>query len=263
MKTKKELLTPLDFDFILDLNVQLELLKSIRYFTKEDFVEGLVRRLTREECQFLYFAFSENLSLEKTIRIFLTQYRPNSSFLVKQFVDNYLRKEISESDDDIIFFEFPVMNKRTDICRINHFSYTYEIKSRIDNVYRSIEQTEIFLKVFEYVFLVIDNNGIPKGLNEHVGIIRSVNMEKAIEFELIRDPIKSDSLNPQTQLNLIQKKELSSYLGCRNKNKQESIRTLFDSNSKEEINSRFKHIIKERYRSQSNPLERISYSKNR
>jgi len=248
MKTKKELLSSLDFDFILDLNARLRLLKGIKYFTKEDFIKGLVRRLTKEECKFLYLAFSEEFGLEKIIRIFLTQYRPNSGFLVKQFMDNYLRKEISESDDDIIFFEFPVMNKRTDICRINHFSYTYEIKSRIDNVYRSVEQTEIFLKAFEYVFLVIDNNGIPRGLDEHVGIIRSINMEKTIEFQVIRNPIKSESLNPRIQLSLIQKRELRSYLGCKNKNKQESIRALLDSNSEGEVNSRFKQIIKERYR---------------
>lgn len=247
MKTKKELLSSLDFDFILDLNARLRLLKGIKYFTKEDFVEGLVRRLTKEECKFLYLAFSEDFGLQKTIRKFLTHYRTNSGFLAKQFMDNYLRKEISEYDD-IVFFEFPVMHKRTDICRINHFSYTYEIKSRIDDVYRSVEQTEMFLKVFEYVFLVIDNNGIPKGLDEHIGIIRSINMGEAIEFQVIRDSIRSESLNPRIQLSLIQKRELRSHLGCKNKNKQKSIRTLLDSISEKEINSRFKQIIKERYR---------------
>ena len=253
MMTKRDLLNVIEFDSLIKLNYDIKLIKQNKYFTKKDFIDALGKNLSIDECEYIISLYKKNISLNEISKNFLTIFRPTGNFLREKFVQHLLYKEIKgKLYNDIIFFEFPIKNNRTDITRINGYSYAYEIKSVRDVLSRSIGQTKEFLSVFDYVYLIVDNDIDDVEIDEKVGIIKVIRKNGMINFKIVKKPKQTCKYDSLIQLRLLQKKELlqinKKYDFCHDKSRedlQQSILKKFDQNS---INLLFKHTLKERYR---------------
>lgn len=250
--TKKELLKKIDFGFLIKLNLCTKLLQKKKYFSKKDFVEGFARQLKSDECQFVYEKYKEDFSPYYTAEKFLTNYRPTGDFLKRDYIFNELigNKGIN-IHQDIIFCEFPVKNTRTDISRINGYSYAYEIKSVRDNTNRATWQTEQFLDVFDYAFLIVDDGIENVELNDSVGVIEIERENGIIEYDETKKPKRQNSHNSIAQLDLLQKTELLEIdlnINFNNKPSRKKIQNEIIKNyTNDEINKIFKNTLKKRY----------------
>ncbi len=251
---KKDMLNQIDFDSLIQINFDIKLIRNNKYFTKKDFVKALSRRLTSDEIQHIIDLYKKNTSLNKISKSYLTWYKPTGEFIRNKFIKNLINKEIKgKIRNDVIFFEFPIQNKRTDISRINGYSYAYEIKSSRDDISRSIEQTNEFLSVFEYVYLIVEEmNEID--LNDNVGIIKYYNDDGIIDFNCIKKPRRLNSFNSTMQLSLLQKTELkhicNRYGFSNSITRNDSEQSILKNFDEKAINNIFKHYVKKRYKSQ-------------
>lgn len=242
IQNKRGLLSPLTFDYILELNIYSKVLKG-KYFTKKDFIEGFIKNLNKNECQVVHSSFINN-EKPKELAIKLLLNKTNDKIIREKFVTNELIRKIRRVDNDIVFFEFSVDNKRTDINRINGSSISYEIKSDRDNLNRAIEQTKTFLRVFEFVYVIssnIEKNQISE-FDDRVGFWRVDLLNNS--FKKLRNAKRNKYMNPESQIKLLQKKELKKYPSFKSDNRKQILRKFDDK----DINKAFKEILKNRYR---------------
>lgn len=242
-RTKKEILSDIPFDYLLDFNIYTKTVRN-KYPTKKEFVSALIRNLRKEECKKVFSSFKGNNTPKKTA-LKLLKNKANDRIIREKFVLNLIKEEINKITQDIVFFEFPVDNNRTDICRINGSSHAYEIKSNRDELMRAINQTRDFLKAFEYVRVIVNENidsETIKKFDSRVGFIKA-NLEEE-SFHFIREAKKNRNISPKVQIDLIQRKELREYSDFSSERKEKILKNF----NEEEINTAFKKIIKKRYK---------------
>lgn len=242
IQTKRDYISKLNFDYILKLNLYSKIIRG-KYFTKKDFVEGFIKNLTIEECKRIYDSYLKNETPQKISTRLLIN-KTNDDIIRGSFVQE-LKRKIKRINNDIVFFEFKVGNKRTDISRINGYSVAYEIKSTRDNLERAISQTKTFLKAFEYVYIIVSEKPDKEKLREfdnRVGFIYWDSINNI--FRIIKSTKRNIELNPEIQVNLLRKVELIKYPKFLSSDRKEIING-FDN---KEINKAFKDILKKRYR---------------
>lgn len=144
----------------------------------------------------------------------------------------------------IAAFEVKVNNSRVDFLTINGDTTSFEIKSKLDNLSKLSKQMADYVLAFEYNYLVIDERHIEKAndlLPESYGLWSY----KEGKYKKLRKAVLNDKIDPEVQLRILTKREL-----INNFPKIEGIikdiLNSFDANS---INSQFKNILKNRYRS--------------
>lgn len=251
--TKRDSLNCIDFDSLIKLNYNIKLIRNNKYFTKKDFANALARNLSIKECEQLSTLFKQNLSITEISEIFLTLHKSTGDFLRNKFIDYLITTEIKgKLHNDILFFEFPVKEKRTDITRINGYSYAYEIKSIRDNFSRLKSQTDKFLSVFDYVYLIVEDTNMDIDLDNRVGIINVIKNKEIINFECIRKAQRTKEYNSAIQLNLLQKSELikisRKYGFLHNGSRKQIEQSILKKFNQDTINILFKNIIKSRYK---------------
>lgn len=144
-------------------------------------------------------------------------------------------------------FETRVENSRVDFLTVNGVSASFEIKSELDNLDKLSKQATSYERVFEYNYVVIDSrhkkNAIAK-LPGSFGILRFENGYRVVE----RPATPNASINPDTQLTMLTKRELITWFG---RNDVSEIRNRITD---ARINDQFKEALKSRYQNRWNFL---------
>jgi hypothetical protein len=144
-------------------------------------------------------------------------------------------------------YEMRVNNSRADFITINGNTTSFEIKSAHDNFTKFPKQSTDYLSVFEFNNLVVDHVHLSKALDllpEYYGLWTYKNGK----YRQIKKAVYNDQINPASQLGLLSKKErLGSFPEY-----QGNVELILACLRPEEINTRFKLILKARYCSRWN-----------
>ncbi|RPH31975.1 MAG: hypothetical protein EHM93_11240 [Bacteroidales bacterium] len=142
--------------------------------------------------------------------------------------------------DYIAAFEVRVLNSRADFLVINGDTKCFEVKSKIDTLFRLKKQTQDYSDVFEYNTVVVDE--------KHLGIVQQIIPDyygiwtfSGTKNIILREAQHSPNLNPTSQLSLLTKKELLKHFGSSN------IFEIVVSNNDFDINNKLKDALKLRY----------------
>lgn len=262
MTTKKELIEEADFRFLKHFVAYSHVLRRNGYQTKHDYIKGLERALSKEECRFIAGAVSNNTPPKEAADQFLLEQRPDESVVKEQFVKHLYEEFVSEPSNEAIFFEFPIAGNRADINRFNGISYTYELKSPRDSPDRLDDQIESYRRVFDKVYTVVPSDGKFQNIPGDVGIITYEFPD--FSFTVEQKASESREYAPRSQLAQLRKEELFEILLSmefeqnREFGKGELIEVLNENLTPETINEWFKKKIKERYL--ESPTALTSYS---
>lgn len=155
--------------------------------------------------------------------------------------------------NEVIFFEFPIVDCRVDIVRLNCRSYAYEVKSKRDTVNRLVAQTEESLEVFEYVYAVLNSQEAPiEWLSPAIGIIEAQTDGDALSFEVVRRPKVNRPSSPLKQLQLLSIPEVQDLVAKKQLPvSDEAIHEteqILEYMEPDEVNLAFKQILRKRYR---------------
>jgi hypothetical protein len=260
--SKKNILQEIDMDFLVGFSIETRLLKSRKYFTKRDFVLGLSKALSSEECEFVYEKYKQGLPFKTVSNSFLLTKSPTAKIITNNLI-RHLALKYTQILNNIVFKELNVGKFRTDVNQINGVSYTYEVKTGRDKIEKSILQTAEFSKVFEYVYLVTRNEeSIPSKLNENVGVLLAEFDDGHLIFDEVTTPIKNTLLSGRLQLQTFRKDELISFYGedGKTKSREELLESLLATETEENINRKFKLVLKERFRPQWYEYVRKNFS---
>ena len=186
------------------------------------------------------FSRYSKLMLHRYFNDFLITSYAGETALKYQLFRRAARKKL------VAAFETKVESSRLDFLTINGVSASFEIKSELDNLDKLIKQATNYVKVFEYNYAVIDGrhkNNALKMLPPTYGIISFIGSERVVE----RKASLNCAINPDAQINMLTKKELSvTFSGCSNRNE---VKNRFTD---QKINSQFKEALKSRYRNRWN-----------
>ena len=250
-ETKFDCLRNIDLDSLVEFAYATKLLKPRKYFTKEDFVIALARKLSLGECQTISSLYKNNISISIIADKFLREINSNAEIIKNLYIKHlFSTNQIKQVTNDVFFFEFKVGNARTDVNRVNLFSYAYEIKSGRDKPLRATYQTLEFSDIFEFVTLIVNNEEQYEHISDNVGIIKYDYMDGEMCFEQIRKPKKNLELDYQKQLNSLAALELCKILGISKSSgldKFQLIKEVLDSFNESEINAHFKSALKDKY----------------
>lgn len=251
--SKKNLLQEIDMDFLVMFSIETRILKSRKYFTKKDFVIGLSKALSVDDCEYLHEKFKEGLTAKEVSANFLLTRNPTAKIITDNLIKYLALEKHSQIYNNIIFKELLIDNFRTDVNLINGTSYTYEIKTARDKIEKSILQTNHFKQVFEHVYLVTQNEDIvPSELDKNIGIFIVKFDDGNLIFDEVKPAIKNNLLNSELQLKVLRKEELISFFGEDGKNKSREDLTdgLLKTETEDNINKKFKIFLKERFKPQ-------------
>lgn len=250
MKNKKDLLQACSYGFLREFALEARLLQNNgTYQDKKDHVRGLVRRLSKPECEFLHEQYHADRTATDTADSFVRRYRPDEEVLRTEFL-SYLDSQ--RSPEDVVFCELPLGGNRTDVNRIDDRSVTYELKSPRDTFDRLTDQVSTYQRAFEQTYLVTSaKRSLPESLPDGIGVIEYVYPE--FEFKVVQEASTSDRLDPDFQLNQLWQSELRACardvdptVTSTIESKPELIAELQQSLSGPQINSMFKQQIRSR-----------------
>lgn len=181
----------------------------------------------------------------------ILKYYPNETCIKSCFINQILLKVKNQ----VTVFEFPVGNSRADLCKINGSSVAYEIKTDLDNLVRLDKQLNDYSQIFEKVFVICSDSrlsDIEKKMLPSCGIyIYNITNHGNIKFTLYRDASFSNQINAECQLNALRKQELIQYFKpIKAQRRQDIIDFILEEYSAQDINHKFKQIIKSRYEKQ-------------
>ncbi len=147
----------------------------------------------------------------------------------------------------IAAFEINVNSSRLDFLAINGVSTSFEIKSKLDNLYKLKKQLNDYQKAFEFNYLVIDEVHLDNALliiPENIGLW----VYEKKKYRQVRPSHLSDKIDSKFQLGLLTKKEMRTYFNYDKPN------LVINNYDKEKINTIFKSILKARYSAKWNFL---------
>ena len=248
-ESKFRILMEIDADFLVNFSCMTKLLRTKKYFSKQDFVNGLSRKLNIEQCRVIHKLNRDGVRLDAIVKKFLTEMNQNATTVRRLYVEHLLSNKITNVQNDIVFFEFRVEGSRTDITRVNGRSYAFEIKSGRDRPDRAMYQIQKFSDVFECVSLIVDDERKYKSMPDNVGIIEFEYLSGEMGFTVIRDYKRNLELDVEKQLRSLPTNQLIKILDGENKKLERSkmIQNIIEQYSEEEINSHFKLALKENY----------------
>lgn len=183
------------------------------------------------------FSKYKKYTLHKLINEALINHYKGEEILKYALFKEFLSKKVTAG------FELKVNNSRADFLTINGNTTSFEIKSSRDNLDRLKKQSTDYLNVFEYNYVVTDYkhlSGVETKIPDSFGIWTFDDGKKKQH----RQAALNGRIKPEQQLKLLTKKELAfGFEDCSGVSKK-IIKTL----SNEEINRRFKVILKSRFK---------------
>lgn len=162
-------------------------------------------------------------------------------------------KDLSEN---IVAFEMAVGDSRVDICRINGYSYAYEIKTEYDNFERIESQMSDYIKAFEKVYVIVPKakvNTVIDHIPDSCGIIsyRCDNNHRLI-FSYVRKS-KKNNCDIEFCLKNLSSADMSkmlTILGEKNYNtKEDKLSFLLKYSGNKSMRDAYRTMLKEKYSS--------------
>ena len=205
MITKLDYLLKLPFDFILEFSYLTSLVKlNNNYFTKLDYINRLIKSLTLNDCININNYYDDGLSCKEISYKYLYNY-PNAIILKKEF---YRYLSLLNEDVGYFIYEVPIPSSRVDIARIKNKSYAYEIKSKRDNTKRLKKQLEAMNDIFEISYIII-GEGLAINFDlDNVGVYKYHTTDEEITFNLEKEALINNDIDPNKQLSLFDLKNL-------------------------------------------------------
>jgi adenylate kinase family enzyme len=188
-------------------------------------------------------------SIHEIYNKIILDYYPNEICIKSSFIKQILVR----GKKHVTIFELPVGSSRTDLCKINGESITYEIKTDLDNFSRLQKQIKDYYKIFDKVFIICSEENVSKILAltpEKCGLYSyKQNRQKNYKFKLIREASINNEINSINQLNLLRKNELNSYFAINESLQNHSgiLEYVVNAYSTDSINRIFKLILKHRF----------------
>jgi hypothetical protein len=168
----------------------------------------------------------------------LMNYYNGEEILKYKLFEQYIDKK-----NLVAAFEIKVNNSRVDFLTINGRSTSFEIKSELDNLSKLRKQMSDYMLAFEYNYLIIDEKHLNKSkelLPDSYGLW----CYKNGKYSRLKTAKKNDKIDPKIQLELLTKREIKDgfpkfdgLLNC-----------ILKFYNADYINSKFKFILKERYK---------------
>lgn len=151
--------------------------------------------------------------------------------------------------DNVGAFEVRVGRSRADFLSINGSSSSFEIKSSLDTLQKLAKQAADYVKAFDFNYIVIDEKHLFKAIDLIPTSFGIWSFSKGCHKQH-RQATPNDSIDPEMQLKLLTKREkrlgFKEVLGDEN--------SIVKEYSPFDINTRFKQVMKWRYKSRWNFL---------
>lgn len=157
-----------------------------------------------------------------------------------------------DNEDETMLFEYSASNSRVDFARVNGYSYAYEIKTELDSLDRIKQQTQDYMKIFEYITVVTHIKHITKlrkEISRNVGIVSYEFLDGTVIFNEIRSPKYNKGFQKKEIISNLTSEEMKlvieTFMPRKAPQYKEDRKRLIDrSFSKAELNVAFKSILK-------------------
>ncbi|TXE03077.1 sce7726 family protein [Algoriphagus aquimarinus] len=170
--------------------------------------------------------------------------RQLNSFALSHFEDELFFKQLltqSLFEENIIgAFEVGALTSRLDLLKINGVTTAYEIKSEFDSLEKLEKQSQDYLKLFEYNYLVVADKHLAKAKIIIPGIFGIYTL-KDKSLKRIRVAKKNKNLDPKSQLSILTSRELKTTF------KSSEPDAVLETYSAGQINEGVKKALKKRY----------------
>ncbi|WP_262897734.1 sce7726 family protein [Algoriphagus pacificus] len=170
--------------------------------------------------------------------------RQLNSLALTYFEDELFFKQLltqSMFEEEIVgAYEVSALGSRLDLLKINGVTTAYEIKSEFDSLEKLEKQSEDYLKLFEYNYLVVANKHLEKSKRIIPGIFGIYTL-KDKSLKRVRAAKKNQNIDPQSQLGILTTKELKSTFQSNN------FEVVLERYSPRQINEGVKKALKKRY----------------
>ena len=167
-----------------------------------------------------------------------------NSLALTHFEDELFFKQLltkSMFEEEIVgAFEVGALRSRLDLLKINGVTTAYEIKSEFDSLEKLEKQSEDYLKLFEYNYLVVANKHLAKAKKIIPGIFGIYTLKNK-SLKRVRAAKKNQNIDPQSQLGILTTKELRSTFQSKN------YEVILKSYTPQQINQEVKKALKKRY----------------
>jgi len=167
--------------------------------------------------------------------LLLKQFRGEGTLKAK-LVQQFIRQGVTAA------FEIAVHRSRADFLTVNGDSKSFEIKSERDNLRKLAKQSRDYQRVFDFNYLVLDEKHYDNALcqvPERYGVY-VLQKQSLVE---IRKALPNQAHDPRIQLSLFTKRELAQSFPIVGINIEDALINF----TPEEINARFKAMLKKRY----------------
>ncbi|WP_338230359.1 sce7726 family protein [Algoriphagus taiwanensis] len=180
------------------------------------------------------FSFQSKIDFLKQLNSFAQSHLEDELFLKQLLTKTFFEEDI------IGAFEVKALSSRLDLLKINGVTTAFEIKSEFDSLEKLEKQSQDYLALFEYNYLVVGEKHLEKAekVLPHEFGIYTVKNKKLKRFRASR---RNRSINPKSQLSILTSKEL------RIEFKSNESNWILANYSSTEINEAFKKILKKRY----------------
>ncbi|MDF2159389.1 sce7726 family protein [Algoriphagus sp. CAU 1675] len=155
------------------------------------------------------------------------------------FLKHLLTKAFFE-ENIVGAFEVRALSSRLDLLKINGVTTAFEIKSDFDSLEKLEKQSQDYLALFEYNYLVVGEKHLDKALKllpSDFGIY----IVKNKKLKRFRSSRRNKTIDPKSQLSTLTSKEL------RGEFKSTESNWILANFSSIEVNEAFKKILKKRY----------------
>jgi hypothetical protein len=179
----------------------------------------------------------EKLKLHRLLNEVLLKKHSGEQILKYHLFHHFQKKNV------IAAFEVKVRKSRLDFLAINGDSKSFEIKSGLDNLYKLKKQSEDYILVFDYNYLIVDEKHLDQALELAPSCFGVWSFSELGVRKNHRKAMPNHKIDAEAQMRLLTKKELLQQFKDLNGLTQDILRHYTEN----EINQRFKEALKLRY----------------
>lgn len=190
--------------------------------------------------------------LKKTYKI-LEKYYPNEYIIKNEFLNQWLRKELGNSNS-IIYNELRIGKAIADLAMFNGISKVFEIKTILDKEYRLSNQLQEYKKLFNEVYIIVPKVQLSKyiGYDVSIGVITYDSDSK--NFQIVKEATRNNIVDKNVLMEVLHSKEYlkitKSYFGelpeINSFNQFEICKNLIGNIPNQTLNMLFLEVMKER-----------------
>lgn len=180
------------------------------------------------------FTFDSKIEILQKLNSLALGHLEDELFLKYTLIETFFKENIVGA------FEVRALSSRLDLLKINGVTTAFEIKSEFDSLEKLEKQSQDYLALFEYNYLVLAEKHLEKAkkiLPSEFGIY----ILKNKKLRRFKPSKRNRNINPKSQLSILTSREL------RTQFKSSELDYILAHFSPKEINKALKMILKKRY----------------